>query len=984
MQFIQIDWGEAKFNDTQESADFWTLPATWSDSVLYVTLDDNKLYRWTWSIYIEVSPSTWGSLTDWEIKIAYESNADTNAFTDAEQAEIQAIREMMTDSNEASGFIREQVATMWILEFSPNGTDVYKIDQNSNFTKNTSGNFANWTTFQTAATARNLCIYPAAASGGFDIYVEWIKYNETALQSISFADTDWLKYAYFTADWTNATLNWADVVSADYFQDKPITSVVYWNATLWDAVVFADERHWITMDWATHKYLHESQWTAYVNWMGINWLSNWSWTFTSIDSWLALDEDIWLAPDAQATAPFCYRAWALWTKTAADNLISLIEWGQAVWNENLWTDISPNYTNTQVTGNDRMIMFVFLTNDAEYPYVKIIGQTLYNNAGDAKDDIETAVGDLILTWLPSPEYVPVWAMLIDDNWDLDEFEAWVEYINITALSWGWTLGASWTTTLHANLTDKDTSWHPASIIDTDTTNFDWNLSATDDTVQKALETIDDLELWAAWNSFVLSENLSTWDIVSLINDWEIENVFQAWAPWAQPASTTLLWDWQAVVIWTDKILIAYLDAGQLPQAVVWTIVNNVITLWTPTEIRATQVFWLAVARSIDDEVLVMYIDAASWTTIYTRVLTVSWTTVSLSAAPEAAIAAPAFAVEWTALVTLSDSTIFATFGMIWVRWLVITIAWATQTHNPNYTHSFEWATTLSAKLIDTNKVAIAFWDVATNTNYANIYTVSWTVVSWWATTTISTTPSTIVTLCKLDTNKILFAYNSNSELFIMVATVTWTTISVNAPVSVSTTYFNEFKLAQFDTDSAVLTYWDASTALKLAPITVSWTVPTLWTEVALGWANDVSIMNEYATWIITLWVFNFISVATEYSLYLETLPAWVDTLWTPLWILQETWLATESKEVALLWSISTWHTWLTINADQYLQSDWSISEVESDILLWVAISATEIKTINNLAIKSSNWTILNIKRLTQAEYDLLTPVDTTLYIITTT
>jgi hypothetical protein len=41
--------------DVIEVVNFAALPVTGSTSVVYVTLDDNKLYRWTGSVYVEVS-----------------------------------------------------------------------------------------------------------------------------------------------------------------------------------------------------------------------------------------------------------------------------------------------------------------------------------------------------------------------------------------------------------------------------------------------------------------------------------------------------------------------------------------------------------------------------------------------------------------------------------------------------------------------------------------------------------------------------------------------------------------------------------------------------------------------------------------------------------------------------------------------------------------------------------------------------------------
>jgi len=48
---FSIDGGE----EFIEVANFAALPVTGSTSVMYVTLDTNKLYRWTGSVYVEVS-----------------------------------------------------------------------------------------------------------------------------------------------------------------------------------------------------------------------------------------------------------------------------------------------------------------------------------------------------------------------------------------------------------------------------------------------------------------------------------------------------------------------------------------------------------------------------------------------------------------------------------------------------------------------------------------------------------------------------------------------------------------------------------------------------------------------------------------------------------------------------------------------------------------------------------------------------------------
>lgn len=44
-------------DDTAEAASFAALPATGISGVLYVTTDNGKLYRWTGTVYAEISPS---------------------------------------------------------------------------------------------------------------------------------------------------------------------------------------------------------------------------------------------------------------------------------------------------------------------------------------------------------------------------------------------------------------------------------------------------------------------------------------------------------------------------------------------------------------------------------------------------------------------------------------------------------------------------------------------------------------------------------------------------------------------------------------------------------------------------------------------------------------------------------------------------------------------------------------------------------------
>lgn len=118
----------AGVDEVQEYANLASFPATGSASVIYVALDTNKTYRWGGTIYVEIAT---GSLvlgessdtayrgdrgkiaydhsqsahapsdaeanqTDAEIKVQYEANANTNAFTDTLLTKLNQIEDGAT------------------------------------------------------------------------------------------------------------------------------------------------------------------------------------------------------------------------------------------------------------------------------------------------------------------------------------------------------------------------------------------------------------------------------------------------------------------------------------------------------------------------------------------------------------------------------------------------------------------------------------------------------------------------------------------------------------------------------------------------------------------------------------------------------------------------------------------------------------------------------------------------------------------------
>jgi hypothetical protein len=451
--------------------------------------------------------------TDAEIKIAYENNADTNAYTDAEKTLVdvatvlgttattlpnainevhdvtkyitvtqpidldeqsalsQTIKDKFKDTNEPTGFVREFPATMGILELCTDGTKVIHKDGFGNIAVTNDGLWDDGT----AANARTfrLSLYNG---NDIEVYIEGTKFRFDLPQELVLDNTTGLKFIYFD---TNGTLNVDSTFSFDYFEDRPIVSTVYGNAIDQTLVNFGDERHGIQMDGETHRYLHFTQGTQYVSGMEIQGLTNNGTTYTQITSGKAYDEDIYMEPTQQTSAPHLYRVGTDWYVQADGNDVAYMPSGTAQYNP---TD-GANYSLVDVTGNDAMIVFFCLTNNIEFPYVKILGQEVYGSTNVARANIENALSALILDGLPSPEFLPIGAVIVRDGGEVQELSDGSLYYDLRNVKVAGSGGSSGITQYHEDLLGRDVAEaHPASAISVAPQG---NLSS--DTVQLALE-----------------------------------------------------------------------------------------------------------------------------------------------------------------------------------------------------------------------------------------------------------------------------------------------------------------------------------------------------------------------------------------------------------------------------------------------------------------------------------------------------------------
>ena len=261
---------------------------------------------------------------------------------------------------------------------------------------------------------------------------------------------------------------------------------------------------------------------------------------------------------------------------------------------------------------------------------------------------------------------------------------------------------------------------------------------------------------------------------------------------------------------------------------------------------------------------------------------------------------------------------------------------------------------ISAIQIDTNKVFIAYSD-SWNSYYWTwiVATISWTTITYWTPTVFESAGTYFISATQIDTNKVFIGYrdgwNSNYWTWI-VATISWTTITYWTPTvfeSADTTYISA---TQIDTNKVFIGYTDGwnSSYWTWIVATISWTTITYWTNTVFESAS-----SQYAS---------AIQIDTN-KVFIAYKDVWNSGYWTWIalqfgykigeenraaWILQESWTTWEIKKVALLWWVSSAHTWLTpIWTKVYIQADWTIWTTETAYLLWRIVSATEINMGQN-------------------------------------
>lgn len=269
-------------------------------------------------------------------------------------------------------------------------------------------------------TTREFSIAPASSS--YTIWCVGKKFVKTTTETIQIPDDSALHFIFFDSEGRLGTresyFNWESEAPVSY---------IYWNATDQEAYFFADERHGIVLDWATHEYLHRTRGAAIANGFGVN---NYTTTGNgTLDSHAQIDiangtffdEDLQVdiihsdtpTPNTweqvlqgAAEIPVFYRSGSVWKKDAATTFP--LKQGTARPQYNLNT--AGVWSNVDIANNHFGISWIIATNNINQPIIAILGQGDYGDKGAAEADFYNT---LDLAGFPIVEFRPLYKIIYE-------------------------------------------------------------------------------------------------------------------------------------------------------------------------------------------------------------------------------------------------------------------------------------------------------------------------------------------------------------------------------------------------------------------------------------------------------------------------------------------------------------------------------------------------------------------------------------------
>lgn len=275
------------------------------------------------------------------------------------------------------------------------------------------------TTFYFDDGTRTFTIEPIGAS-----YAYWTQGTEhiiTTPKTIALPNITGKYFVYFD---DTETLGYTVTFDDSLLNDKVFTVVVYYNATTGKGEFLLDERHGLTMDWATHFHLHNAFGTRYYGGFGLFYIIG----DGSLDSHAQLalgtgtiaDEDIPTtivdspSPSAFfeqvlspiALIPTVYKlSVSEWQKDTATNYPFKIVSGIPQYN----LDTLGVHTLENVTNGYYFTVWIFAINEVNTPIISVLGSREDSTLAAAKNN--NTYGTIDWGDLPSQEYKALYRLI---------------------------------------------------------------------------------------------------------------------------------------------------------------------------------------------------------------------------------------------------------------------------------------------------------------------------------------------------------------------------------------------------------------------------------------------------------------------------------------------------------------------------------------------------------------------------------------------
>jgi len=249
----------------------------------------------------------------------------------------------------------------------------------------------------------------------FDYYIKGTKYSISG-SSVAITDTEGQWFFYLNSSSNLVATQTFDAATIN--EDNAYVASLYWDASANVHLYLGEERHGITMDGATHSYLHTTRGTSYDSGLGLD-MNNGGSGADAADAQLGYaagsirDEDLEhvIPVDADpATIPIFYLigASAEWQRKTADSYPLIYEgsvggdYGDVRVPYNL--DTAGTWSLADPGQGNFVLVHYFATNDATQPVIGVQGQNVYTSTNSARDGAAVELDTIYTVGLPFVEF----------------------------------------------------------------------------------------------------------------------------------------------------------------------------------------------------------------------------------------------------------------------------------------------------------------------------------------------------------------------------------------------------------------------------------------------------------------------------------------------------------------------------------------------------------------------------------------------------